>query len=129
MLFLGVPKNFVMFVRSKKNASGSVSIQIISKSRGKFKVVKSLGSATTRQEIERLTQLAHQEIERLSEPLTLFSSSDDVLVEKVFESLYNSSIQTVGPELVFGKIFDYIGFNQVVKSYSGIWLSRGLLSL
>jgi len=102
-----------MFVRSKKNVSGSVSIQIVSKSRGRYKVVKSLGSATTRQEIESLTQVAQQEIERLSEPLTLFSSSDDVLVEKVFESLHNSSIQTVGPELVFGKIFDYIGFNQI----------------
>ncbi len=102
-----------MFVRELKNRSGSVSIQIVNKARGKYKVVKSLGSATTRQEIEGLTQLAQQEIERLSEPLTLFSSSDDVLVEKVFESLDNSSIQTVGPELVFGKIFDYIGFNQI----------------
>lgn len=102
-----------MFVRPKKNASGSVSIQIISKSRGKYKVVKTLGSATTRQEIERLTRLAEQEIKRLSEPLSLFSSQDDILVEKVFESLHNSSIHTVGPELVFGKIFDYIGFNQI----------------
>ena len=102
-----------MFVRPKKNASGSVSIQIISKSRGKYKVVKTLGSATTRQEIERLTRLAEQEIERLSEPLSLFSSENDILVEKVFESLQNSSIQTVGPELVFGKIYDSIGFNQI----------------
>lgn len=102
-----------MFVRELKNRSGSVSIQIVSKARGKYKVVKSLGSAITRQEIERLTQLARQEIERLSGPLTLFTSSDDILVEKVFESLDNSSIQTVGPELVFGKIFDYIGFNRV----------------
>lgn len=102
-----------MYVRELKNRSGSISIQIISKARGRYKVVKSLGSAITRQEIERLTRLAQQEIERLSEPLTLFSSPDDVLVEKVFESLHNSSIQTVGPELVFGKIFDYIGFNQV----------------
>ena len=102
-----------MFVRPKKNASGSVSIHIISKSRGRYKVVKSLGSATTRQEIERLTRLAEQEIERLTEPLSLFSSQNDILVEKVFESIHNSSIQTVGPELVFGKIFDYIGFNQL----------------
>jgi transposase len=102
-----------MYVRELKNRSGSVSIQIISKARGSYKVVKTLGSATTRQEIEKLTQLAQQEIERLSKPLSLFLSSDDVLVEKVFESLDNSSIQTVGPELVFGKIFDYIGFNQV----------------
>jgi hypothetical protein len=102
-----------MFVRPKENASGSVSIQIISKSRGKYKVVKTLGSTTTRQEIEGLTQLAEQEIERLSEPLSLFSSQDDILVDKVFESLHNSCIQTIGPELVFGKIFDYIGFNQL----------------
>jgi transposase len=102
-----------MFVRPKKNASGSVSIQIISKARGWYKVVKTLGFATTRQEVERLTRLAEQEIERLSEPLSLFSSQNDVLVEKVFESLHNSSIQTVGPEMVFGKIFDYIGFTQV----------------
>jgi transposase len=102
-----------MFVRSKKNRSGSVSIQIISKARGRYKVVKTLGSATTRQKIERLTRLAEQEIERLSEPLSLFFSQDDILVDKVFESLHNSSIKTVGPELVFGKIFDYIGFNQI----------------
>lgn len=102
-----------MFVRELKNRSGSISIQIVSKSRGKYKVVKSLGSATTRQEIEKLTQLAQQEIERLSEPPSLFSSPDDILVEKVFESLDNSSIQTVGPELIFGKIFDYIGFHRV----------------
>jgi len=102
-----------MFVRELTNRSGSVSIQVISKSRGRYKVVKTLGSATTRQEIERLTQLAEQEIERLSEPFPLFSSENDILVDKVFESLHNSSIQTVGPELVFGKIFDYIGFNQI----------------
>ncbi|MFW6364763.1 MAG: hypothetical protein ACOCZ4_02025 [Bacteroidota bacterium] len=40
-----------MFVRTKKNKSGSTSIQIISKARGKYKVVKTIGCATTRQEI------------------------------------------------------------------------------
>jgi transposase len=102
-----------MFVRPKKNESGSISIQIISKARGRYKVVKTLGCAITRQEIERLTRLAEQEIELLSEPLSMFSSQDDILVDKVFESLHNSSIQTVGPELVFGKVFDSIGFNQI----------------
>jgi hypothetical protein len=84
---LGVPKDFVMFVRPKENRSGSISIQIISKARGRYKVVKTLGSATTRQEIDRLSRLAEQEIERLSEPLPLFSSANDVLVEQVIESL------------------------------------------
>lgn len=102
-----------MYVRELKNRSGSISIQIISKSRGRYKVVKTVGSATTRQEIERLTKLAEQEVERLSGPLSLFSSENDLLVEKVIESLHNASIRTVGPELIFGKIFDSIGFNQI----------------
>ncbi len=82
-----------MYVMELKNRSGSVSIQIISKAMGRYKVVKSLGSATTRQEIERLAQLAKQEIRGISEPLSLFSSPNDILVEEVFESLHNSSGQ------------------------------------
>lgn len=105
-----------MFVRSKKNASGSISIQIISKIRGRYKVIKSMGSATTRQEIDRLTYLAKQEIERLSEPPSLFISENDNLIESVLSSLTNSNIQTVGPEIIFGKIFDFIGFNAIEEA-------------
>jgi len=102
-----------MFVRTKRNASGSYSIQIISKARGRYKVIKSMGSATTRQEIERLNQLAKQEIERLSKPQSLFTSESDDMIESVLSSLSNSNIQTVGPEIIFGKIFDHIGFKEV----------------
>jgi len=102
-----------MFVRKLKNRSGTVSIQIINKSRGRYKVVKSMGSATTRQEIDRLVMLARQEIESLSKPGRLFVSNSDKAVEEAFSALANSNIRTVGPELIFGKIFDHIGFNAI----------------
>ena len=102
-----------MFVRTKKNRSGSISIQIISKARGKYKVVKTIGCATTRQEIDHLISLANQEIKKLSKQTPLFHSEKDELVEEVFSSLTNSSIQTIGPELIYGKIFDSIGFNEI----------------
>jgi transposase len=102
-----------MFVRTKKNISGSISVQVISKARGRYKVIKSIGSATTRQEIDRLIQLAKQEIDLLSKPHNLFSSESDNLIEEVISSLSNSNIQTVGPEIIFGKIFDHIGFKEV----------------
>ncbi len=102
-----------MFIRKLKNRSGSVSIQIISKARGRYKVVKTLGSATTRQEMDRLIGQAEQEVEKLSDPLSLFYSEQDLLVDRVFETLHNSNIRTVGPELVFGRIFDYIGFGKI----------------
>jgi len=102
-----------MFVREKKNASGSVSIQIISKEKGRYKVVKTIGSATVLQKIEELKKQAHQEIKELKKQLELFESKNDKLVEQVFESLQNSNIRTVGPELIFGKIFDHIGFDKI----------------
>ncbi|NBC83737.1 MAG: hypothetical protein GVY19_10180 [Bacteroidetes bacterium] len=102
-----------MYVRSKKNASGSISIQLISKSRGQYKVVKSFGSATTRQEIDRLKLLAEQEKDFLSKPQRLFITEKDKAVEEAFSILTNSNIRTVDPELIFGKIFDHIGFNAI----------------
>jgi len=102
-----------MFVREKKNASGSVSIQIISKEKGRYKVVKTIGFATVLQKIEELKKQAHQEIKELKKQLELFESKNDKLVEQVFESLQNSNIRTVGPELIFGKIFDHIGFDKI----------------
>jgi len=102
-----------MFVRKLQNRSGSTSVQIISKARNKYKVVKTLGCATTRQEVGHLVDLANQEIKELSKQSKLFHSEKDELVEEVFASLTNSSIQTIGPELIYGKIFDHIGFNRI----------------
>jgi len=102
-----------MFVRTKLNNSGSTSVQIISKARGRYKVVKSLGSATTRQEIDRLVQRAQQEIDHLSKPPDLFPSETDQMIRSVLSTLSNSNIQTVGPEIIFGKIYDHIGFNKI----------------
>lgn len=102
-----------MYVREKPNKSGSISIQIINKARGRYKVIKTIGCATTRQEINHLIDLAKQEIEKLSKQSKLFYTEKDELVEKAFASLTNSSIQTIGPELVYGKIFDHIGFNKI----------------
>jgi transposase len=105
-----------MFIRKLKNRSGSQSIQIIQKINGKYKVVKTIGSATTWQEIERLENFAKQEIERLSAQPKLFISKNDTVIEQAFSILSNSSIRTLGPEIIFGKIYDYIGFGVIEDS-------------
>lgn len=76
-------------------------------------MVKTLGCATTQREIEKLTLLAKQQIDELSQQSILFPSQNDEVVDQVFASLTNSSIRTVGPELIFGRIFDFIGFNKI----------------
>jgi len=51
-----------MFVRKKKNNSGSTSIQIIQKQKGKYKVIRTVGSAIDEDEIELLYQQAIEAI-------------------------------------------------------------------
>jgi transposase len=102
-----------MFIRKKQNASGSQSVQVIQKINGRYKVVKTIGSATTQQEIEKLTNLARQEIDRLSGQPKLFVSESDAAIEQAFSVLENASIRTLGPEIIFGKIYDHIGFGAI----------------
>ena len=49
-----------MFVRQKKNKSGVVSIQIIDKSSGKYKLYKTIGSSSVPAEIECLVLKANE---------------------------------------------------------------------
>lgn len=102
-----------MFIRELKNRSGSVSIQIISKARGQYKVVKTVGCATMLHEIEELKSQARSEVERLKREQSLFTSQQDKTIENAFSMLSNSNIRTVGPELIFGRIYDYIGFGAI----------------
>lgn len=102
-----------MYIRKKPNASGSQSVQVIQKINGKYKVIKTIGSATTQQKIDQLINLARQEIERLCAQPKLFVSEEDAAIDQAFALLNNASIRTVGPEIIFGKIYDYIGFGAV----------------
>ncbi len=111
---MGVARVFLgMFLRKLKNRSGSTSIQIISKSNSKYKVVKTIGSSKNEQELQKILYSGKQEIERLSAQSKLFVSDSDTLVEQVFDTLENANIRTIGPELIFGKIYDHIGFGAI----------------
>jgi transposase len=102
-----------VFLRKLKNRSGSVSIQIISKAQGKYRVLKTIGSSSNEQALQKLIYIGKQEIERLQQQQKLFVSENDTLIEEAFGHLKNSNIQTVGPEIIFGKIYDAIGFNAI----------------
>jgi len=102
-----------MFLRNLKNRSGSLSVQIILKSRGKYKVVKTIGSGRTEQELSQLTLVGKQEIERLSKQTGLFVWENDLQIEQIFSNLSNASIRIIGPEIIFGSIYDKIGFGSI----------------
>lgn len=102
-----------MFIRKKKNKSGSVSVQILQKQGGRNKLVKSVGSAYEDSDIALLLAKARQQVQLLLKQRSLFSSEQDASIESFISELSNAQIRTIGPELIFGRIYDHIGYNQI----------------
>jgi len=101
-----------MFVRKKKNKSGSTSIQIIDKSIG-YKVVQTIGVSKNLEEIKLLIKKAENFIETSGgNQIELFNSEtpEELIIENFLAELSNAQIHTIGPELIFGKLFDRLGF-------------------
>ena len=103
-----------MFVRKKPNKSGSVSVQVIDKSNG-YRVAKTIGSACDPVEIERLVELGKCFITRQERQYNLFPEEQcgNAAVLDFIDHLDNASIRTLGPELIFGRLFDEIGFSVI----------------
>lgn len=105
-----------MYVRKLPNRSGSTSVQIICKADGKYRVVKTVGTSRDPDEIERLFQKAKHIVNQPDPNQYLFfdmHTPTDQVVKELFESLTNAQIRTIGPELIYGTLFDRMGFNQI----------------
>ncbi len=103
-----------MFVRKKRNKSGAISIQVIDKANG-YRVVKTIGSTRDPEEVDRLVALGKRFIQRQSKQLALFPKDqrDNAAVLDFVQTLRNASIPSIGPELIFGRLFDEIGFDAI----------------
>ena len=97
-----------MFVRKKKNKSGTLSIQIISKTKGRYTVIKTIGCAKTKREEDLMVLLANTEIDRIQGNQSLFVEHDDLVVDNFVDSIANDHLQIIGSELILGKIYDKI---------------------
>lgn len=102
-----------MYVRKKANKSGSISVQIFTKIDGKYKLIKSIGSSKDKNEIDKFIIQAHEEIRKMSSLQSMFVFEKDQFILDFFQNISNNQIRTVGPELIFGKIYDRIGYNAI----------------
>jgi hypothetical protein len=68
-----------MFIRQKKNKSGSISIQILINENGRNRLIKSIGCSTDPKELAILNERAKQELERLRGQSSLFVFEKDIL--------------------------------------------------
>lgn len=103
-----------MFVRQRKNQSGTISVQIIDKSSGKYKVVETIGCAKNSKELEFYVAKGENRIKQL-EP-NLFDAVDFHNKKHRFLNIPNKDISIVGPDIIFGHIMEYIGCNKALKN-------------
>lgn len=112
---MGVPMlNGRMFVRKKRNQSGAVSVQVIDKTKS-YHVVKTVGCSKNPEEIERFYQQGKAWLKQQDRQLPFFPSEqiEQGIVAAFVSGLRSSDVRTVGPELIFGTLFDRIGFGHV----------------
>lgn len=100
-----------MFVRKKQNKSGVISVQIIDKSSGKYRMLKTIGSSSDGAEIEKLLIDGKAWIKRQSGAQEIDFTDYRHHTQLVVQGI--EQISVYGPELLLGKLFDEIGFDQV----------------
>ena len=103
-----------MFVEKKQNKSGSTTVRVMEKVHGKRKCVKVMGCSGEADEILQMVRRGRRWIEEHQQGLHLFEPDDDATAyDKVLAGLRQSQIRLVGPELIYGTLFDRIGYNRV----------------
>lgn len=100
-----------MFVRKKRNKSGVISVQVIDKSSGNYRLLKTIGSSAVGAEVDRLVLDGKEWIKKHTGAQELDFTDYRRHTKLVLEGI--EQISVYGPELLLGKIFDEIGFGQV----------------
>ena len=112
-----------MFIRELKSSNGKVYVQVVDKSSGKYKVLKSFGGASKDFQLEELRKAAQEWIKNYTGFSELDFSKSDIFIEQLFESI--TAIKRVGYDLLLGRIFDDIGFDQIKdKIFKELVLAR-----
>jgi transposase len=100
-----------MFVRKKKNKSGTISVQVVDKSSGRYHIVKSFGSSSDPAQVEALLGQAKRFVYEQCGDLELDFTHHKQYYHQILGQIEQHTL--VGIQLVLGKLFDQIGFNRI----------------
>ena len=102
---------YLVFIRKKIQSSGKTSVQVIDKSSGKSKVVKTIGCSFDNELVNQYIAEANEFITSLKCMQSFDFTDYSKLYSQVLASI--TSHKLVGIQLVLGSIFDEIGFNAI----------------
>ena len=115
-LFLGCLKNSDylcnVFVRVKKNRSGSSSVLVVRKASGRYIVVKNLGVATDEKAIESLRKKGKEWIRLHTDPLPMqFGFDEREEARRVLDNI--DFVYHDGARIILNQVYHLIGFDEI----------------
>ena len=106
-----------MFVRKKKNRTGTISVVVVDKSHGGYKEVKNFGVVSSAEEADVLSMRAREWISAYGGQQVLDLGRNDVQerelkdAEQAFANI--DSVFMNAPQMILNPIYDSIGFNRI----------------
>ena len=111
------PNHSKMFVRKKRNRTGSISVVVIEKRTGKYKEIKNFGVVQTEREADVLCTRAREWISHYGGQQVMDLDSDKVKEQELRETeQVVDNIESVllnAPQILLDPIYDGIGFNRI----------------
>lgn len=103
-----------MFVRQKRNKSGKISVQVIDKSLGKYKVIHTVGCSSDPLDVENFLKEGKNWIRDKHKQLELDFLGEEQIIDSILQGI--EQINVIGTELLLGRIFDEIGFDVIPET-------------
>jgi len=105
-----------MFVRKKKNRSGTVSIVIVSKRTGSYKEIHTVGTGVGESEVATLVRQGKEWIRRQDAMPDIFDDYEQEKVELDAVEKFFSTIENIllnGTQLILDRVYRSIGFDRI----------------
>jgi len=105
-----------MYVRKKRNPSGVISIQVIDKSSGKYKVFKTIGNSSDEKTINELYEQGKKWISSNYDTSDMFALQAKKEEEQQVINHLLSNIESIllnGTQLILNRVFKIVGFNAI----------------
>ena len=105
-----------MFIRKKKNRSGTTSVVVIDKSGGRFRELKTIGVSSDEQEIVTLYQQGKKWIDLHCGHRDMFCEAEQQREEKQVTDYLLNNIENIllnGTQLILNEAFKLVGFDAI----------------
>jgi len=105
-----------MYVRKKKNRSGSTSIVIVDKSRGKIRYLKTIGISSDEKILSEFYQAGKKWIARQKGAEDMFALQEQQREEKQVIDYLLGNIENIllnGTQLILNQVFQLVGFDAI----------------